>query len=348
MAYMLPKDNFYRHINTVPTRCIPQPKMEYIMDLYHSNPNKLRFDLNTLPVVELEALTEESTIEEAACAYVQNETNIIQSLKSGKFRAAEPYISLARSKYGQMKLKEITRRWAKLYQLEMVKEGKAGGTINGIVSKWRKLFQWLAEFEIVPMNPFSFISRVAKTDPKRKVRCLEEADTAEILEYLNGIKAYEGKRQGMYADMFKLGLLTAMRYNEICTLDKKRMDLEAKVPYARIPEQYSKTRVARDVILCPEAVEIINKGTEDKIFPCGYSALQAHLLRFSKLTGKSVFFHLTRHTAICDYAADAKSMSELQQFSGHASKGGVEPYANHDMAELRERVYSKLSAKEVA
>ena len=309
-------------------------------------PHAVHYDLSQMPAIAPKDLTAESTIAEASICYIQNCEKVTEALKAGKNQAAHPHIRTARSEHGHLKLKTITKRWAKLYQMELFQSGRTGGTVNNVISVYKRLFTWLEELELVPTNPFSNITRMPMTKKKREVRALNDEDKKEMLDYLKNIKSYLGRPQGIFSDMAELGFESAMRYNEIYSLEWENVDLSGAIPKAYITERIAKTRTRRTVILSPRAVEIIEaQGTSSGFVFCqvGYASVQRHLQKLTKKSGKNYFFYLTRHTSITIFAADASSLSEIQAYSGHATKKSVEAYANHDLAYLQEKVYKRLS-----
>lgn len=322
--------------------------MSHFMKLYHSHADKALYHFADVPNVDPRTLTAESTVAEACCAFIHHDLSLVGARKAGKHRGHEPYCAIANGEYGKVKIKDFTRRTANLLVSDLYSAGKAGGTINGITSKYRRLFRWLYWLELVTANPFDAVQRAPKTEPKRATRCLTNEEIQTVLAALSSVKS-RCCEPGTYADIFELGLLTAMRYGEILSLTPASLILTGEEPTAHVTAAYSKTKQARDVVLSPRAAMLLSKYVrpempeDNKLFAFSYSALQERLNELKDKVGIHVFFHLTRHTAITNYAADAASMSEIQAFSGHTSKQGVEPYANHDMKALRDRVRAKLA-----
>lgn len=317
------------------------------MKLYHSHATVQRYDYDSIPVIDPFSLTSQSTLHDACCSFVRHDLNMQTRRDSGKLRGHEPFCTLANSDFGSVPLADFDRRFAHRIKLVLFNEKKlAGGTVNGVLSKLRRLFAWLFELQIVAENPFQGMTRAPATKKRRATRALTAAEVELVLTELRAIRS-RAVPQGGYADLFELGLLTSMRYNELLTLVPAQLRLDDEIPAALISEQYAKTRAAREVVLSPRAVELlrkyaVGKADNERLFACSYSALQERLNKLSHKLGISIFFHLTRHTAITQYATHAQSISELQAFSGHASKAGLEPYSNHDVRELRARVLAAL------
>lgn len=319
------------------------------MKLYHSHAGRTLYHLHDVPDVSPLSLTLDSTVRDACCAFIHHDMRLQAAREAGKARGHEPYCAIANGEHGFVLLRDFTRRYANLLVTSLYGRKLAAGTVNGIASKFRRLFAWLYALEVVNANPFDGILRAPATPRRRATRSLTADEIAAVLGHLDAVQS-RVVPAGTYGDMFRLGLLTAMRYNELLQLTPSMLQLDADIPHALVSEQYAKTRTAREVVLSPAAVRILRsycagKGSNERLFPCSYSSLQERLNDCSAKLGVPVFFHLTRHTAICEYAASAQSMSELQAFSGHASKQGVEPYANHDMQALRQRVLARLSGE---
>lgn len=330
----------------VAIRCVTTSNDTPVMKLYHSHAHTVIHKFEDVPMVTPDELSPESTVAQACYSFIHYDLSLLSSRQAGKLRSHEPYCTIANSEHGQLRLKDFTRKHASLMVTKLFHAGYAGGTVNMISSKFRRLFRWLAQMEVVPGNPFDGVMRAPKTPPKRQTRCLTQLEIDDLLAYLDGIKS-RAVPQGAYGDMTRLGFSTGLRYGEILSLTSDWLSLDADIPHVTVPEAYSKTRTERQAVLSPSAVDILRKYSSlvpagQRLFPCSYSALQERLREYSEKSGLAHFFHLTRHTAICEYAAHAQSMSELQAFSGHASKQGVEPYANHDMTSLRQRVLDQL------
>lgn len=318
------------------------------MKLYHSHADRLVYHFSDVPAVCVLSLSSSSTLRDACFSFLHHDLSLLASRAAGSKRSHEPYCAIANSSNASLPLSAITRRWANLYVSDLYAKGYSSGTINGIISKYRKLFRWLYSMELVSVNPFLEVNRAPPSSKKRHTRSLTASELSELFSHLDAVKS-TSVAPGTYSDMLRLGLLTAMRYNEILTLTPSVLHLDDELPHLVVKESYSKTRKAREVVLSDSAVALLRKyaaglSADERLFKCSYSALQERLAVISKKTGVSYFFHLTRHTAITEYAAYAESMSELQAFSGHASKQGVEPYANHDLHSLRQRVRAKLQA----
>jgi integrase len=313
----------------------------------HILPGYSAMPFEDVPYFDMELLTADNTFAEACYAYCHGD--IKERVKNGSARAHEPYNTLA-SKFKEVTIREAcSRRFATLYRQRMITEGLSGQTINGIISKFRKVCQMLENLEVIEFNPWDKVASV-KSDvaPKRRnVRFMTQDEIDHVLHYLNRIMPYAKVKRGMYADICELALETAMRYGEVLQLRKMDYDPVAGVIY--IQEHLAKTRTGRQVALSPKAREILNDhlpaGEGDRFFPITYQNISRHLAKYNKTTGRNVFFHLFRHTAISRYVYVAESLQELLAFSGHATIRGVLPYLHGDQARNVKMVNARLAAQ---
>lgn len=302
--------------------------------------------LERTPRVAPEALSAHSTVRDAVHAFVHNDLSLAAARAAGKTRGHEPYLTLARE-HGDTTLADVTRRWAMLYVTRLYNERQlAAGTVNGVVSKWRRLWDWLYALEVVDANPWQGMRRAPATQQRRDARALTPAEIAVVLDCLRRVRA-RGQPLGIYADVYEVGLETAMRYGEVLRLCPEMLHLDAPIPHVVLPENYAKTRRSREVILSPRATWLlrhhsIDREPGERVFNLGESALQEVLRKIRVATGIPCQFHNTRHTACSRYSENCETLDELQAFTGHASKQSAEVYARAASERARHAVYKKL------
>lgn len=269
-------------------------------------------------------------------------------------RACEPYESLARSELGSKKIGEVRRRDLHDWKSTQLRAGKAGGTLNGIISKLNRLFGWLVSLEVLEKNPVTGLERAARTEPRRKTRALTKAEVEKVAELLDGVKTRN--RDGnpadkAYSEGWRLMVETGLRVGELRSLTLDSLHFDSTHPHIFIKAEDSKTRRSREVQCSPQAVKIAQavaarRKQGEFLFPWSKAALTAQLLAFrDKGLIEHTFIHLARHTALVEYAAEAESIKEVQLFSGHTSASGVAPYIKHDLQQVRERVHIKLARR---
>lgn len=306
---------------------------------------KMPQSLKGMPVVNASELTEDSTVAEACYAYIAG-PRIKSLMKAGSPRAHEPYLQLVKH-FGNIELKNFCKtKFASNWRDEKYEE-LSSGTINMIRLKCKKLCQWLEEKEIVSDNGWARIEGAAVGPTKRRTRMLDQEEVNHMLAYLDDRKVYRQAKNKMYGDIFRLALLTGMRYAEIVGLTMENVYWD--MGYLEVEAQKSKTRTMREVPLCDKAMELLQKWKEtaensedNRFFPISYNALLQQFREYKKKFKKNVFFHLGRHTAISMYATQAESIGELRAFSGHASLTSLDKYVHRGTA-FRTVIQNKMT-----
>lgn len=325
------------------------------MQIRAGNPLAPTFPLTRVPQVARAELTSKSYVREACYAYIKSPA--VQSrIRAGAPRAHEPYLQLAKH-FGDLTIEQFASSdYASDWRDENY-DKLAGGTINGIRSKCNRLCGWLKEKKLVNENGWREIERAPASPKKRQTRKLSKGEIQTVLKELDKVKVKRmGYKPGAYGTMFRFALLTGMRYGEILLLQEDWIDFVNGT--AKIVQFASKTRVEREVVLSEEAMKLLKtalaqaqdpvNNPQRRVFPFSYNAMRDSLDRLHE-EGKvpKVFFHLTRHTAISQYAEVAESLGELQEFSGHRSASAVANYL-HKGLNLKSVVRSKLHHMQVA
>ncbi len=121
-------------------------------------------------------------------------------------------------------VQKVDKRLARRFR-EWVQERKASNTVNSYLSSLRTFWTWVVDAGEAESNPWSGMSGGLKKLAKReaKVRGAKRPFTeAELLALLTGEPNSRHLSQ-MIREVFRLGLLTGARQNELCSLTVDRV-----------------------------------------------------------------------------------------------------------------------------
>lgn len=193
----------------------------------------------------------------------------------------------------------------------------------------------------LPVNPAHNVRR-PKVNEQGRGKVWTDAD----LQKLRDAAAADAHRTGTTYDFVvpavELGLATAMRLGEVCSLTVDNIQLEER--YAFLPE--TKNGDSRRVPLSSRAVDVLKplieaaKAAErNEVFPVSKDVLG---LRFRQLRAKAgigdLRFHDTRHTAATRASKVFHNVLELAAFTGHRSLKSLQRYYHADATELAHRL----------
>ncbi|WP_155467982.1 DUF6538 domain-containing protein [Acetobacter pasteurianus] len=167
-------------------------------------------------------------------------------------------------------VQKVDKRQARRFREWLIAQGKEANTVNSYLSSLRSFWTWLDDAgEVSDSNPWSGMSgglkKLAKKDAKARGEKRPFTDD-ELLLLLKGQPSSRQRAQ-MIKDVFRLGLLTGARQNELCSLTRGRVvvpDDPAELWGVEVTEDVSKTENSvRTIPLHPLAREIVERRLKD-------------------------------------------------------------------------------------
>lgn len=167
-------------------------------------------------------------------------------------------------------VQKVDKRQARRFREWLIDKGKEANTVNSYLSSLRSFWTWLDDAgEVSDSNPWSGMSgglkKLAKKDAKARGEKRPFTDD-ELLLLLKGQPSSRQRAQ-MIKDVFRLGLLTGARQNELCSLTRGRVVVPAdpaELWGIEVTEDVSKTENSvRTIPLHPLAREIVERGLKD-------------------------------------------------------------------------------------
>lgn len=163
----------------------------------------------------------------------------------------------------------VDRRQARRFREWLQGQGKEANTVNSYLSSLRTFWTWLeVAGEVSENNPWAGMSTGLKKLAKREARARGEKrpfTEDELLLLLKGHPKSQERAQ-MIADMFRLGLLTGARQNELCSLTVGRVavpDNPEELWGIKVTKEVSKTdNSVRTIPLHPLARVIVERRVQ--------------------------------------------------------------------------------------
>lgn len=163
-------------------------------------------------------------------------------------------------------VQKVDKKQARRFREWLQEERKGANTVNSYLSSLRTFWTWLeAAGEISENNPWSGMSNGLKKLAKKEAKARGEKrpfTEDELLLLLKGRPKSRDLAQ-MIADVFRLGLLTGARQNELCSLTAGRVvvpENPEELWGIAVTEDVSKTdNSVRTIPLHPLAREIVER-----------------------------------------------------------------------------------------
>jgi integrase len=300
-------------------------------------------DVDALPTINVEDLTEESTIREAIYAYCKSAI-ITGYLGRGSKRAADHYIYLAKE-IGDTLIKDASSRKS----AAMLRDKKWGhlsaGTTNNKLTKLANVFGWLYDYDIVDYNPFKEIKRVKASQRnkihKKKITTIKLGDkeTQDFIDYLDGVCPRTAK-MGMYGALFRVSLFTSLRYSEVLNIKAEWIDEEKMLLW--LPSEFTKMDTPRKVYITEACMAVLKEhwptDGKGKFFTVGYNSWYQMVWRYNQEHGTNFHIHKARHDRITKFAKNSGSIIKTMSVSGHKSIQALQHYLHEDTDEEREEI----------
>lgn len=144
----------------------------------------------------------------------------------------------------------VTRIDAESYLADMVRRGKAPGTINRHMGYLRSVFNWWKSSELCPRNPFEKIRRLKAVRTRQPIVPLDEVK--KLLRHL------DERGDHWYADLVRVVINTGLRLGEALHLKTEDVILQERVLFVRCRKEYvPKDREQRIIPLNDTVVEVL-------------------------------------------------------------------------------------------
>ncbi len=217
-------------------------------------------------------------------------------------------------------------------------ERLSGRTQNFYRSALYTFFQWLVKAGRWPRNPVESVSRVdedTEDDPALERRALEPEEllrflAPEVLARRDDGRELAGvdlERGAYYAAVYDLAANSGLRRNELKTLRRAELDLEARI--VTVLAKRAKSKKRRDVTLpastCARLKAVLGEGKPEAIvFARGLPRMDtfyAHLGRAgiaADTEAGRVDFHALRTTFGTNLARSGATPAEAQRMLGHS------------------------------
>jgi len=298
--------------------------------------------------LRLEICCEDITVCELVEKYISTKTGVKQSTQTG-YKFVQNI--LAKEPFGQRKIASIKTSDAKIFLINMQKNGRGYSTIHTVRGVLRPAFQMAADDDMIVKNPFQFELHTVVVNDSVKRDALTREQERKFLQFI-----MEDNHYSQYYDAFYILFKTGLRISEFCGLTMKDIDFNKKV--VKVNHQLQRTsdmryicektkteNGVREVPMTPDVVaafkRIIKMRPKPKIEPVvdGYSGflfldkngkpkVALHWEKYFQLSVEKynsiyrvqlpkITPHVCRHTFCTNMAKSGMNPKVLQYIMGH-------------------------------
>ncbi len=298
--------------------------------------------------LRLEICCEDITVCELVEKYLMTKTGVKHSTQTGY-----KYVQniLAKEPFGQRKIASIKTSDAKIFLINMQKNGRGYSTIHTVRGVLRPAFQMAADDDMIVKNPFQFELHTVVVNDSVKRDALTREQERKYLQFI-----LEDDHYSQYYDAIYILFKTGLRISEFCGLTIKDIDFKKKV--IKVNHQLQRTsdmkyicestkteNGVREVPMTQDVMDafkrIIKKRPKPKIEPIvdGYSGFlfldknykpkvalhwekhfQLSVVKYNKLYRvqlPQITPHVCRHTFCTNMAKSGMNPKVLQYIMGH-------------------------------
>ena len=171
--------------------------------------------------LRLDTFCEDLTVCELVEKYIATKTGVAPSTKTGY-----KYVQniLAKEPFGQRKIASVKTSDAKIFLINMQKNGRGYSTIHTVRGVLRPAFQMAADDDIIIKNPFQFELHMVVVNDSVKRDALTREQERKFLQFIK-----EDSHYGKYYDAFFILFKTGLRISEFCGLTIKDVDFKNNV-----------------------------------------------------------------------------------------------------------------------
>lgn len=298
--------------------------------------------------LRLEICCEDITVCELVEKYLMTKTGVKHSTRTG-YKFVQNI--LAKEPFGQRKIASIKTSDAKIFLINMQKNGRGYSTIHTVRGVLRPAFQMAADDDMIVKNPFQFELHTVVVNDSVKRDALTREQERKFLQFI-----LEDDHYSQYYDAFYILFKTGLRISEFCGLTIKDIDFRKKV--IKVNHQLQRTsdmryicektkteNGVREVPMTPDVMDafkrIIKMRPTPKIEPIidGYSGFlfldkngkprvalhwekyfQLSVVKYNKtyrVQLPKITPHVCRHTFCTNMAKSGMNPKVLQYIMGH-------------------------------
>lgn len=171
--------------------------------------------------LRLETFCEDLTVCELVEKYIATKTGVTHSMKTGY-----KYVQniLAKEAFWQRKIASVKTSDAKIFLINMQKNGRGYSTIHTVRGVLRPAFQMAADDDMIIKNPFQFEHHTVVVNDSVKRDALTREQERKFLQFIK-----EDSHYGKYYDAFFILFKTELRISEFCGLTIKDVDFKNNV-----------------------------------------------------------------------------------------------------------------------
>ena len=298
--------------------------------------------------LRLDTFCEDLTVCELVEKYIATKTGVTHSTKNGY-----KYVQniLAKEPFGQRKIASVKTSDAKIFLINMQKNGRGYSTIHTVRGVLRPAFQMAADDDMIIKNPFQFELHTVVVNDSVKRDALTREQERKFLQFIK-----EDSHYGKYYDAFFILFKTGLRISEFCGLTIKDIDFKNNV--LKVNHQLQRTsdmkyicgptkteNGIRDIPMKPEVVaafkRIIENRPKPKVEPVvdgyvgflfldknGKPRVALHWEKYFQLSVEKynsiykvqmpkITPHVCRHTCCTNLAKSGMNPKVLQYIMGH-------------------------------
>ena len=298
--------------------------------------------------LRLDTFCEDLTVCELVEKYIATKTGVAHSTKTG-YKFVQNI--LAKEPFGQRKIANVKTSDAKIFLINMQKNGRGYSTIHTVRGVLRPAFQMAADDDMIIKNPFQFELHTVVVNDSVKRDALTREQERKFLQFIK-----EDSHYGKYYDAFFILFKTGLRISEFCGLTIKDIDFKNNV--LKVNHQLQRTsdmkyicgptkteNGIRDIPMKPEVAaafkRIIENRPKPKIEPVvdgyvgflfldknGKPRVALHWEKYFQLSVEKynsiykvqmpkITPHVCRHTCCTNLAKSGMNPKVLQYIMGH-------------------------------
>lgn len=250
------------------------------------------------------------------------------------------YTCRLESRFGHLKLNQITKTMIISFHNELRESGLAGATCDHYVKFLRHAFNLAIQWDILKDNPASG-AKLFNLDNK-----MENYLDSEQLERLFSVLKTDPNRPVCMIIMLLIS--TGARLNEVLTATWSQINRETRT--WKIPALNSKSKKVRSVPLNDSALDIINQLDTEGVFEYlfvnrvtrkPYTNIHKYWQKLrTKAQMEKIRIHDMRHTYASLLANSGRSILEISRILGHSTVKVTERYSHLSTATLQDAANS--------
>lgn len=244
--------------------------------------------------------------------------------------------------------------------------GKAPGTLNEYLTRFKAMFRWAYDNDLVEDIRFVDKLKPYKDIPHRVKIAEKYLERDELAALLDQMKVEEWRLLTAFL------ALSGLRFGEFCALEKRDVDLDALEIHVlksydsvnRVVTDAKTAYSARDVHIQPELLAVvkdinllmskkkIRHGIRSRLFMFDDEGEHVHYYAYNKylkenvalVTGKKITVHALRHTHASLLMEQGLTLDEIARRLGHGSSKITKEVYAHVTLKLRDKDNDRLDS----